>query len=471
MDARSRVSRRAACQALSAGLAGLGGVSGGLSARPVRAANEKLQVACVGVGGIADLDVTRIASHPAVQIVGLCDVDANRFAKADAKLPGVRHFADYREMFAALGAGFDAVIVDTPDHMHAPVTVAALAARKHVYCQKPISHTVWEARQMRLWAEHAGVTTQMGTQIHSSAEYRLGVRLLRDGAIGKVQAVHSWAGVGGNDRTRLFAPPAAAPVPRHVAWDLWIGAAPMRDYAPAYHPYAWRDWQDFGGGALGDFGCHILDPVFTALELGAPLTVKARNSGVNDQVWPTQQTVDYVFPGTAHTAGETLPVTWTDGGLKPRHSLARMPGDADLPSAGSLFIGEQGCLVLPHVGRPRLYPVERYAGFVMPEVAARDHWHDWVDACLSGGTTTAGFHHAGPLTEAVHLGNIATRLWRPGLDPVSGRLDERAPVLEWDTATLRFRNSPAADRLVTKAYRPGFEVPAGPPAAGGSPPG
>jgi predicted dehydrogenase len=424
--------------------------------------NSRLQVACVGVDGIANLDMGRIGSHPAVKFVGLCDIDANRFGKADEKFPGVRHFADYREMFAALGDGCDAVIVDTPDHMHAPVAVAAMQKRKHVYCQKPVSHTVWEAREMRLWAEKTGVATQMGNQIHSSAEYRLASRLLKDGAIGKVKEVFSWAGVTGNERTRLFAPPAATQVPANVNWNLWIGAAPMRDYAPAYHPFTWRDWQDFGGGALGDFGCHILDPVFTALDLTAPVSVQAKNSGVNDQVWPTQETVTYVFPGTAHTAGDTLKVTWMDGGLKPSHKLARMPGDVDLPPAGSLFIGEKGCLVLQHVGMPKLYPVDQYADFAIPKMDGRDHWHDWVDACLSGGKTTGGFHYSGPLTEAVHLGNIATRLSRPAIDSVTGRLDEQPRVLEWDAAALRFKNAPEADRLITKPYRSGFEVAAAP---------
>jgi len=422
--------------------------------------NSRLQVACVGVDGIATLDIGRVASHPAVKLVGFCDVDKNRFAKADQKFPGVRHFADYREMFATLGDGFDAVIVDTPDHAHAPVAVAAMQRRKHVYCQKPISHTVWEARQMRLWAEKSGVATQMGNQIHSNAEYRIATRLVKDGAIGKVREVFSWAGVTGNQRTRLFAPPKAAAVPANLDWNLWIGAAPMRDYALAYHPFTWRDWQDFGGGALGDFGCHILDPVSTALDLTAPLSVAAKNSGVNDQVWPTQQVVTYVYPATAFTAGDNLKVTWMDGGLKPSHKLAQMPGDIDLPAAGSVFIGEKGCMVLPHVGMPRLYPAEQYAGLEMPKVEARDHWHDWIDACLAGTRTSDGFHYSGPLTEAVHLGNIATRLAQPPLDPVTGQLDETPRVLEWDAAALRFKNSAEADRLISKAYRAGFDVPA-----------
>ena len=174
---------------------------------------------------------------------------------------------------------------------------------------------------MRLQAEKSKVITQMGNQIHSATEYRTGVKLLRDGAIGKIKAVHSWIGesrqpIHGPDRSAA----ASAPVPATLAWDAWVGPAPMRDFAPAcYHPFKWRDWQDFGSGALGDFGCHVLDPVFTALELTAPLTVRAENDGVNPQTWPGAQTVHYAFPGTEFTAGKTLPLTWYDGGRPPRH--------------------------------------------------------------------------------------------------------------------------------------------------------
>ncbi len=426
--------------------------------------NGRLQIACVGVDGMGYSDIVQVGSHPKVAFVGFCDIDADRFAKADAKFAGVPHFTDYREMFARLGDAYDAVLVDTPDHMHAPVAVAAMQAGKHVYCQKPLSHTLWEARQMRLWADARGVTTQMGNQIHSNAEYSLATRLVRDGVIGPVRRVYSWVAVTGNERTKLFAPPPAAPVPPNVDWNLWIGAAPMRDYAPAYHPFRWRDWQDFGCGGLGDFGCHILDPVFTALDLTAPSSVRARNSGINDQIWPTQETVDYIFPGTAFTAGEELEVTWMDGGLRPDHTLARMPGDVALPKSGSLFIGAEGCMVLPHGGMPRLFPVEQYAAFKMPTVEALNHRHVWVDACLAGTKTSDGFHYAGPLSETVHLGNIATRLAVPTRNPVTGRLEEPQGPLHWDAAALAFRDAPEADRLVTKAYRPGFEVPRAPDA-------
>jgi len=427
-----------------------------------RDANGTLQVAVVGSNGMGFADLQQVGSHPKAKFVGFCDIDANRFGPADKAHPGVRHFADYREMLDTLGAGLDAVIVSCPDHMHAPAAVAALKAGKHVYCQKPLTHTVWEARQMRLWADHAGVTTQMGNQIHSAAEYRLGTRLIKDGAIGKVKEVWSWIGVTGNERTRRLVPPPAAPVPANVNWDLWIGCAPMRDYAPVYHPFMWRDWQDFGGGGLGDFACHVLDPVFTALDLSEPLTVHARNSGINDQIWPTNEVVHYTFRGTRFTAGDTIKVTWMDGGLKPDRRLAQMPADHDLPGGGSLFVGEEGCMVLAHIAMPRLYPLEKFKDFTPPAVEARNHWHDWVDGCLAGEKTSDGFHYAGPLTEAVQLGNIATRLATPANDPASGQIVDAAKVLEWDMAALRFKNAPEADALITKPYRKGFEVPAAP---------
>ena len=420
--------------------------------------NSKLQVACVGVNGMGYSDLHNVGAHAAVKFVGFCDVDANRFDKADKEFPGVKHFADYREMFNTLGDGFDAVTVGIPDHMHAPVAVAAMQRGKHVYCQKPLAHTVWEARQMRLWAEKKGVTTQMGNQIHSAIEYRLGTRLIKEGAIGKIKEVYSWVGVTGNERTRMFQPPPSAPVPANLNWDLWIGAAPMREYAPSYHPFIWRDWQDFGGGGLGDFGCHIMDPVFTALDLTAPISVVAKNSGINNQIWPTHETIKYVFPGTEYTAGKTMNLTWMDGGLKPSHKLAQMPGDIDLPGSGSIFIGEGGTMVLAHVAGPRLYPLDKFKGFQYPKEEGRNHWHTWVDACLTGKKTSDGFHYAGPLAETVQLGNVATRLAIPKIDPVTGRMEEANKVLEWDAANLRFTNAPEADALLTKTYRKGFEV-------------
>ncbi len=406
---------------------------------------SQLHVACVGVNGMGFSDLSSIGSHPSVKFVGFCDVDATRFDRADEAFPGVPHFTDYREMLSQLGDKVDAVQVSTPDHMHAAIAIAAMRMGKHIYCQKPLTHTVWEARQMRLVAEEMGVVTQMGNQIHSHVAYRTGTRLIREGAIGKVKEVHSWVGVQGRQYCNRTDRPESAPIPEGLDWDLWIGGAPERPFAvDVYHPFKWRDWQAFGSGALGDFGCHILDPVFTALGLTAPLTIKAEHDGTNDEVWPGPETVSYLFPGTEFTDGPTLPLTWHDGGQQPPRELAQLPDGVDLPGGGSLFIGEAGNMILPHVGMPQLYPVEKYQDFAMPEETDLNHWHVWVDAIRSGSLTSDGFHYAGPLTETVQLGNVAARV--PGIE------------LEWDAPALAIPNNAEANALLTKEYREGWEI-------------
>jgi predicted dehydrogenase len=384
-------------------------------------------------------------SHSRAKFVAFCDVDTTHFTKADVKYPNVPHYQDFRDMFAKLGDAFDAVTVSTPDHMHAAIALNAMRRGKHVYCQKPLSHNVWEARQMRLQAAKSGVTTQMGNQIHSATEYRTAVQLIRHGVIGKILAVHSWQRNPGNGFTQLSAPRPAGPVPESLNWDWWLGVAPRREYVPdIYHPFKWRDWQDFGNGTMGDFGCHILDPVFTALELTAPKTIRAQNVGCNSQTWPSAETIQYVFPGTAWTAHKTLPVAWYDGGRQPHLALAQMPAGETLPDSGSLFIGEGGTLVLGHVKMPRLYPQYQFGSFEIPQETGTSHYHAWVTAALGGPKTTDGFDYAGPLTETVLLGNVATRV--PNI------------TLEWDAAALRITNSPEANGLLKPGYRDGWEI-------------
>ena len=436
------------------------------------APGKRLTLGCIGMGKQMGGHLGSFINRDDVEVLAVCDVDTTRRLHAQkrvddayTKKAGQTYRAcdaynDFREVLAR--KDIDAVVIATPDHWHAYIAIAAVRAGKDVYCEKPLAHTVWECRQLRLWAEKTGVVTQMGNQIHSSVEYRLATRLIRDGVIGKVKEVHSWLAFTGNERTRLLEPPASGPVPKGVDWDLWLGGAPHRPFAPrVYHPFAWRDWQDFGSGALGDFGAHIFDPVFTALGLTAPLTVSADHSGINRHIWPTLETVRYVFPGTAFTAGPTLPLTWSDGGLRPSRQLAQLPPELDLPQHGSLFIGEKGNLVLPHVGGPRLYPVENFTGFVYPkDIKGLNHHHAWVDAILTGGRTSAGFHYAGPLSETVQLGNVATRVALPPSPTRGSQVATRAPALAWDAAALRITNHPAAQALLTKTYRPGWEVPA-----------
>lgn len=411
--------------------------------------NSNLQIVGVGCDGKGFSDLKEVGSHARAKYVGFCDVDAGRFSKIDQLFPGVPHHVDFREMFSKLGAGFDAVVVSTPDHMHASIAMAAMRMGKHVYCQKPLTHTVWEARQLRLQAAKSKVRTQMGNQIHSASEYRTGVKLLRDGVIGKILAVHSWQRNGGNGYTKLTAPPAAGVAPEALNWDLWLGVAPKREYAPdVYHPFKWRDWQEFGGGTMGDFGCHILDPVFTALGIGSPISVRAENEGLNGHTWPSAETVQYVFPGTKYTKGPTLPVTWYDGGRLPDAALAQLPAGQELAKAGSIFIGEGGVLMQPHVGMPQLFPVEKFSSFQIEKQPAGNHYHAWVDASLAGTETSDNFEYAGPLTEAVLLGNVATRI--PGVK------------LEWDAAAMRLPGHPEAERFLRRKYREGWEIqPAG----------
>jgi len=410
--------------------------------------NSTVQVAAVGCMGKGLSDISEVGSHSSVKFVGFCDVDTARFREADKKFPDVPHHQDYREMFAKLDDKFDAVTVSTPDHWHAPVAMAAMRLGKHVYCQKPLAHTVWEVRQMRRQAEMSGVITQMGNQIHSHEAYRTGVKLIRDGVIGKIKAVHSWQPGEGNRLTKLTRRPApsGAVVPASLDWNLWVGAAPMRDYEPdIYHPFKWRDWQDFGSGTMGDFGCHILDPVFTALELTAPISLRAENTGVNPETWPVAETIRYLFPGTQWTADKTLAVTWHDGGRQPDRALTLAPDDAKIAGAGSLFIGEGGTMILPHFQIPVLYPLEKFKDFAIEKVPGASHYHAWVDGILAHTKTTDGFHYAGPLAEAAQLGNVATRV--PG------------QTLEWDAANLNIPNNATAAKLLTKAYRKGWEVP------------
>ncbi len=408
--------------------------------------NSNLQIVAVGCSNKGFSDIAEVGSHAKVKYVGFCDIDSTRFAKADEKFPDVPHFIDAREAFAKLADKFDAAIVSTPDHMHAFFALDAMRRGKHVYCQKPLSHTVWEARQLRLQAAKSKVVTQMGNQIHSHEAYRTAVKLIRDGAIGKVTAVHSWQGNHGNGYTKLTEPPASAPVPETLDWDKWLGVAAHRDFAPdVYHPFKWRDWQVFGGGTMGDFGCHILDPVFTALGIKDPLTIRAENEGLNSHTWPGAETVSYVFAGTPLTAGKTIPVTWYDGGRLPDAALfPTMPAEKKMPKAGSLVLGEAGALIIPHVAMPELYLRDGATPPAIEKVAGSSHYHAWVDAALGGPKTTDGFDYAGPLTEAVQLGNVATRF--PG------------ETLVWDAKALRIKNVKEANKLLTKTYRDGWKI-------------
>jgi predicted dehydrogenase len=393
-------------------------------------------------------DINAIAQSPHVNVVALCDVDesANHLGRAAEKFPKAARYTDWRKLLEQ--KDIDAVQVSTPDHMHAPVAFAAMQLGKHVYCQKPLTHTVAEARLLAQTAKKTGVVTQMGNQIQAYTEYRGAVQLVQDGAIGKVKEVFSWqAGEPGWPRG-VERPEGADPIPPGLHWDLWLGTAPERPFkAGIYHPFNWRGWQHFSNGQLGDFGCHILDPVFMALELTAPTTIRAQAPSINRETWTPWATVNYEFPGTKYTAERTIKVAWIDGnGKRPlREQLPSIPANYELPGSGSVFVGERGSLVLPHVGAPQLFPSEAFASHKRPELAPRDHYRSWVDAMRGEDKAHSNFGYSGPLTETVLLGTIAIRL--------------PEQTLTWNAAEMKLEGAPGAAALLTKSYRKGWELP------------
>jgi predicted dehydrogenase len=405
--------------------------------------NGKLRTAHIGVGGMGGGDLSSIASHPKVEVAALCDVDTTRLDAALAKHAGAVTFRDYREMIGKLGDKIDAVVVSTPDHTHAPAAMMALLNNKPVYCQKPLTHEVFEARQLRKVAEQKGLVTQMGIQVHSSAIYRRAVAMIQGGVIGKVSQVHAWSNKNwGYDGGALQATPN---VPTTLDWNLWLGTAAERPFTQgAYHPGNWRKLIDFGTGTLGDMGVHIFDTPYAALELTYPKWAKTTCRSPSGVGHPEKNIVEYEFPGTKHTT-DSLSWKWYDGTFAPPSAEElKLPADLKLPGQGSLFVGEGGYMLLPHVSEPVLFPVEKFKDYKRPEVENQNHYHQWVDACLGQGKTSASFAYAGPLTEALLLGVVANRF--------------PDTKLMWDAAVLQVTNLPEANKLLKKDYRAGFKI-------------
>lgn len=433
----SRFSRRTL---LRAGLAASVVASGRRTVRAV-SPGGKLRTAHVGVGGMGAADLASIASHPAVEVAALCDVDATRLEAARAKHPAAKTFRDYRQMLAELSEKVDAVVVSTPDHTHAPAALAALERAKPVYCQKPLTHQVAEARTLRELAAAKGVPTQMGIQVHAAAPYRRAVRIVQSGALGKVREVHAWSNKNWGYDGGPFA--GIHTVPETLDWNLWLGTAAERPFVPGvFHPSQWRKLIDFGTGTLGDMGVHIFDTPYAALELTAPRWVQTSCRPPTGLGHPEKNRVEYEFPGTKYTTA-TLRWKWYDGAFAPpRPEDLGLPAGFQVPGQGSLFVGEEGTLLLPHVAEAQLFPEAKYRDFVRPEVESGNHYHEWVDTCLGRGRTSADFGYAGPLTEALLLGVVANRF-----------PDTR---LNWDAAQLRVTNLSDANALLRRPYREGF---------------
>lgn len=411
--------------------------------------NSKLQLASIGSDGKGFSDIKAMSSHGYQQYVVFCDVDTERTLNVKKLSPETPVYQDFREMFAEKADEIDAVTVSTPDHMHAYCSISAMKLGKHVYCQKPMTHNVWENREMMRVARESGVITRLGNQIHSHKFYRTAVQLVQSGVIGKVKEVQSWVRNTGHGRSGfLNRPDRVDPVPDSLNWDSWIGVAPMRPYSGehrCYHPWGWRDWQDFGSGAIGDIGCHIFDPVFTALKITGPSDdFFAVHSGMNDEVWPAQTMYRFTVPGTEYTAEDRLQITWSDGSLAVSKKGSHIPANEELPRSGSFLIGETGTLLVPHVAAPKIF---REGGKMSEDYEMAedlDHYHGWIDGCILEEQPSDGFQYGGQLTEVILLANIAVRFPKE--------------TLKWDAEKMEFTNNEAANKYLTREYREGWDL-------------
>jgi predicted dehydrogenase len=407
--------------------------------------SRRVRHASFGASGMAWSDIRSLTSHQSVQLVAVAEVDTALQANVRKQFGDTAHYyQDWREMLDKEGKQLDSVNVSTPDHMHAPMAMSALQLGKHVYVQKPLAHDVYECRRLTEVARQRRLVSQMGIQVHSDERYQLAIRLIQDGAIGRVREVHTWSNKKWGDPNPL--PDRDDPVPATLNWDLWIGVSAARPYLrDYYHPNVWRKRLDFGTGTFGDMGCHIYDPVFAALALTAPISVRSEGPAPpNRHNWANDAVIHYVFPGTRHTEGNTVRVTWYDGDQRPPREVQTLLGAQKMPGQGSIFIGAKGVMLLPHVGRPVLLPEREFRDFRMPQVQAANHYHQFINAVLGEGRTSASFDYSGPLTEAVLLGGVATNFPKT--------------TLEWDSAKLSFRNTPDANRLIRRTYRKGWEV-------------
>lgn len=402
-----------------------------------------LRLASFGAGGMGAVTLEGIARHASVRLVCVAEVDATRLERVKTRFPDAKIYEDWREMLRKERKNLDIACIGTPDHMHAPMTMGAMQAGLHVYVQKPLTHDIYEARRLAETAHKKKLVTQMGIQNHSSAEYRLAVRLIQDGAIGKVKEVHAWSNKKWGDPAPM--PDRRDPVPPGLNWDLWLGVAAPRPYIKGYyHPGNWRKRIDFGTATFGDMGCHIYDPVFASLQLGAPLSVRSDGPAPTGHNWAIDSVIRYVFPGTPFTENNTVAVTWYDGDERPPQEVQALSGVQRLPAQGSLFLGAKGSMLLPHLGKPVLLPEAQYKDYAVPEIEPANHYFQFVDAVLGKGQTSAPFAYSAALTEAVLLGPVATRF------PHS--------TLEWNAAKSRFGNSAEASRHIRRKYRAGWKV-------------
>jgi predicted dehydrogenase len=444
----------------------LGGVSTGALAYWVgghagfalsKSPNEQLNIAGIGVGGKGRTDIDQAGKFG--NVVAICDIDEVRLDEKAQLFPKAKKFNDYRQLLDEMGPGIDAVVVSTPDHHHAPAALRAMRMGKHVYCQKPLTHTPAEARLMRETARKYNVQTQMGNQGTAADGFRAGVELIQSGVVGPIREVHAWT----NRPFKYWkqAPDIVArpqdkpPIPSHVHWDLFLGPAPFRPYHPVYHPHDWRGWWDFGTGSLGDMACHTANLAFKALKFGLPQRVSAVSGEVNPETYPAWATMTYEFP-----AREDLPAvkfTWHEGAKEGQRNLpeADLVQGEQVPDSGMIFIGEKGSILTPsdYGSDQVLLPRKQFADFPRPkptierlggtDVCDVNQKHEWIRAIMGGAAPMSNFDYAATMTEAMLLGNVAVRLGK---------------ALEYDGQTGTVTNVPEAAEIIQGTYRKGWEL-------------
>jgi predicted dehydrogenase len=426
---RREMLQRAACGGAGVWAAGTAGAWAA-----AKSPNEKLNIAVIGCGGRGAADLKGVATE---NIVALCDVDEDHAAASFKSYPEAKKYRDFRQMLDQMHRQIDAVVIGTPDHTHAPAGLMAMQLGKHCYCEKPLTHSVSEARRMAEVAGRNRLTTQMGTQIHAGTNYRRVVELVQAGAIGTVGEVHVWCAARcvGGDRPR-----ETPPVPPGLDWDLWLGPAPYRPYHPCYVPKKWRGWWDFANGGLGDFFCHYVDLPFWALRLRHPTEVAAEGSPVYPESCHEWMIVRYQFPARGNLP--PLQLTWYDGGKKPA-----LMEQENLPpwSSGVLFVGDKGMLLADY-NRRKLLPESKFADYQPPEPTIPDsigHHQEWIVGCKTGSPTTCNFDYSGALTEAALLGTVSYRV---------------GEKLVWDAQQLKATNCPRAEEFLRRQYLEGWTL-------------
>jgi predicted dehydrogenase len=429
--------------------------------------NERVNIAIVGAGGQGRTNVRALFNEPTAQIIAVCDPNeqsdyspyyfkgmAGRKPVKDEiekhyaqSNPGFRcaEYVDFRKLLEEEKT-IDAVLCATPDHLHALVCITAMRLGKHVYCEKPLTHNIWEARLVARVAKETGVATQMGNQGHSGDGIRTTCEWLWDGAIGTVREVHAWSGAGGRWPRQMGRPTETPPVPAGLDWDLWLGTRTNRPYHPSYVPVRWRSYWEFGTGAIGDMGCHNLDPAFWALDLAAPASIEASTPVVDDYSTSPCVLVRYKFE-----ARGTLPpikVTWYDGGLLPERP-EELPDEDPLGANnnGILFLGERGVIMCPGWGGPpRILPDEKMDAYKRPAKTlprSQGHHRDWLLACKGGPPASSNFEYGARITELMLLGNVAVRTRKK---------------IRWDSANMKITNVPEANAFLKDDYRKGWEI-------------